>query len=76
MVETATPERAIMLSDPMEGHTAKAFDAALTQLRLHTVGMGGLVIDQVSTAVRALLDAGADRLLGSWRELAMPAAAG
>ena len=48
-----------MLSDPMEGHTAKAFDAALTQLRLHTVGMGGLVIDQVSTAVRALLDADA-----------------
>ena len=48
-----------MLSDPMEGHTAKAFDGALTQLRLHAVGMGGLVIDQVSTAVRALLDADA-----------------
>ena len=45
---------------PMEGHTAKAFDGALTELRLHAVGMGGLVIDQVATAVRALLDADAD----------------
>src|SRR5262245_40298479 len=42
--------------DPIEGHTAKAFDAALSDLRLRIVGMGGLVIDQVSTAVRALLD--------------------
>ena len=49
-----------MLSDPVEGHTAKAFDGALTQLRLHAVGMGGLVIDQVSTAVRALLEADAN----------------
>ncbi|WP_161828771.1 phosphate signaling complex protein PhoU [Steroidobacter agaridevorans] len=40
----------------MEGHTAKAFDAALSDLRLQIVGMGGLVIDQVSAAVRALLD--------------------
>jgi phosphate transport system protein len=47
-------------SDPMEGHTAKAFDGALTELRLHAVGMGGLVIDQVSTAVRALLEADAN----------------
>jgi phosphate transport system protein len=44
------------LSDPVEGHTAKAFDAALSDLRLQIVGMGGLVIDQVSAAVRALLD--------------------
>ena len=29
-----------MHADPMEGHTAKAFDGALTQLRLHTVGIG------------------------------------
>jgi phosphate transport system protein len=43
-------------SDPVEGHTAKAFDAALSELRLQIVGMGGLVIDQVSCAVRALLD--------------------
>jgi phosphate transport system protein len=43
-------------SDPIEGHTAKAFDAALADLRLQVVAMGGLVIDQVSTAVKALLD--------------------
>ncbi|MDY6947435.1 MAG: phosphate signaling complex protein PhoU [Pseudomonadota bacterium] len=48
------------LSDPVEGHTAKAFDAALSDLRLQIVGMGGLVIDQVSTAVHALLDGDAD----------------
>jgi phosphate transport system protein len=42
--------------DPIEGHTARAFDAALAELRLHIVAMGGLVIDQVSSAVRALLD--------------------
>ncbi|WP_116813468.1 phosphate signaling complex protein PhoU [Steroidobacter cummioxidans] len=42
--------------DPVEGHTAKAFDAALSDLRLQIVGMGGLVIDQVSSAVHALLD--------------------
>jgi phosphate transport system protein len=47
-------------SDPVEGHTAKAFDAALSDLRLQIVGMGGLVIDQVSSAVRALLDGDAD----------------
>ena len=46
----------VSAADPVEGHTSKAFDGALTQLRLHAVGMGGLVIDQVSTAVRALLD--------------------
>jgi phosphate transport system protein len=43
-------------SDPVEGHTAKVFDTALAELRLHVVAMGGLAIDQVSTAVRALLD--------------------
>jgi phosphate transport system protein len=42
--------------DPVEGHTAKSFDAALSELRLQLVTMGGLVIDQVSTATRALLD--------------------
>jgi phosphate transport system protein len=46
--------------DPVEGHTAKVFDAALAELRLHIVAMGGLVIDQASTAVRALLDGDAD----------------
>ncbi len=42
--------------DPVEGHTAKAFDAALSELRLQLVTMGGLVIDQVSSATRAVLD--------------------
>lgn len=45
-----------MLTDPIEGHTAKAFDTALAELRLHVLAMGGLAIDQVATAVRALLD--------------------
>ena len=43
-------------SDPTEGHTAKVFDTALAELRLHVVTMGGLAIDQVSSAVRALLE--------------------
>lgn len=42
-------------TDPAEGHTIKTQDHALSELRLSTVSMGGLVIDQVSTAVRALL---------------------
>jgi phosphate transport system protein len=46
----------VQTTDPVEGHTAKVFDAALAELRLQAVGMGGLVIDQVSSAVRALLD--------------------
>lgn len=45
-----------MITDPVEGHTAKAFDTALAELRLHVLAMGGLAIDQVSSAVRALLD--------------------
>lgn len=44
------------MSDPTEGHTAKALDVALGELRLQVVSMGGLVIDQVSTSIRALLD--------------------
>ncbi len=43
-------------SDPTEGHTARVFDAALGDLRMHVVAMGGLAIDQVSTSVRALLE--------------------
>jgi phosphate transport system protein len=50
----------IHTSDPAEGHTAKVFDTALSELRLHVVTMGGLAIDQVSTAVRALLDGDAE----------------
>ncbi len=46
-------------NDPAEGHTSRALDNALAELRLSTVSMGGLVIDQVSTAVRALLNADA-----------------
>ena len=51
MTSLATPP-----SDPAEGHTAKVFDTALSDLRLHVVTMGGLAIDQVSMAVRALLE--------------------
>ena len=43
-------------SDPLEGHTSKAVDQSLTDLRTHAVEMGGLVIDQVGSAVKALLD--------------------
>lgn len=43
-------------SDPAEGHIARVFDTALSELRLHSLTMGGLAIDQVSTAVRALLE--------------------
>jgi len=43
-------------SDPLEGHTSKTMDQSLTELRTHAVEMGGLVIDQVSSAVKALLD--------------------
>lgn len=46
--------------DPAEGHTARVFDTALSELRLHVVTMGGLAIDQVATAVRALLDGDAE----------------
>jgi phosphate transport system protein len=42
-------------SDPTEGHTSKSVDHVLSELRLRTVSLGGLVIDQVSAAVRALL---------------------
>ena len=43
-------------SDPVEGHTVKSLDHMLSELRMQAVSMAGLVIDQVSTAVRALLD--------------------
>jgi phosphate transport system protein len=43
-------------SDPLEGHTSKSVDQSLTDLRTHAVEMGGLVIDQVGSAVKALLD--------------------
>ena len=43
-------------SDPTEGHTVKSLDYQLSELRLQVVALGGLVINQVSTAVRALLN--------------------
>ncbi len=46
--------------DPAEGHTAKAFDQALADLRLQAVSMGGLAIDQVGSAMRALLEGNVD----------------
>lgn len=47
-------------TDPTEGHTSRSLDHALSELRLSTVSMGGLVIDQVTTAVRALLEGDAN----------------
>jgi phosphate transport system protein len=41
--------------EPGEGHTSKTVDQSLTALRMLAVQMGGLVIDQVSSAVRSLL---------------------
>lgn len=42
--------------DRSEGHTLKALDQALADLRLHVLSMGGLIIDQVNSAMRALLE--------------------
>ncbi len=44
------------VADPAEGHTSRAVDQSLAGLRLRVVAMGGLVIDQVATCVRALVD--------------------
>jgi phosphate transport system protein len=44
------------VADPLEGHTSKTVDQALHELRTHAVEMGGLVIDQVSSAAKALLE--------------------
>ena len=44
------------VADPLEGHTSKTVDQALHELRTHAVEMGGLVIDQVGSAVKALLE--------------------
>jgi phosphate transport system protein len=43
--------------DPAEGHTIKSIDHMLSELRLQTVSMGGLVINQASMAARALINA-------------------
>ena len=44
------------VADPHQGHTSKTVDQALHELRTHAVEMGGLVIDQVGSAVKALLE--------------------
>ena len=44
------------MSETSEGHIFKAYDGALSELRLRAHAMGVLVADQVETAVRALLD--------------------
>jgi len=49
-------EPSLLAGDPAEGHTSKALDQALADLRLRVVAMGGLVVDQVATAARALLN--------------------
>jgi phosphate transport system protein len=46
----------MLVADPHEAHTSKTVDQSLTELRTHVVEMGGLVIDQVGCAVRALLE--------------------
>jgi phosphate transport system protein len=58
-VETAPPAL-LEGGDPLEGHTSKNVDQALAGLRLHAVEMGGLVIDQVGSAVTALLERDAE----------------
>jgi phosphate transport system protein len=39
---------------PMEGHTVQRFDGELSNLHLMILEMGGLVVDQVNLALRAL----------------------
>jgi phosphate transport system protein len=51
---SAAPEPAA--DDPAEGHISRAVDQSLVDLRLRAVAMGGLVIDQVASCVRALLE--------------------
>jgi len=46
----------MLVAEPGEGHTSKSVDQSLHALRMHAVEMGGLVIDQVGAAVKALLD--------------------
>jgi phosphate transport system protein len=42
--------------DPVEGHISKTVDQTLHGLRMQAVEMGGLVIDQVGSAVKSLLE--------------------
>jgi len=45
--------------DPAEGHTSRKFDQTLSELRLRIVEMGGLVMEQVSDALQALVEGNA-----------------
>jgi len=53
---SAVPSGPLPANDPSEGHTSKAVDQSLHDLRLRVVAMGGLVIDQVASCVRALVE--------------------
>jgi len=44
------------VADPLEGHISKTVDQSLHELRTHAIEMGGLVIDQVGSAMKALLE--------------------
>lgn len=44
------------MTHPLESPTAKTLEGLLGELRLSAVAMGGLVIDQVSSSIRALLE--------------------
>jgi len=48
------------MSEASEGHTFRAYDGALTGLRVRAHAMGLLVAEQVETAVRALLESDRD----------------
>lgn len=45
-----------LAADPLVGHASKSVDQLLTELRTLALEMGGLVIDQVGSAVQALLE--------------------
>jgi phosphate transport system protein len=48
------------VNEPGEGHTIKAYDGALSDLRGRALALGQRVAGQVETAVRALIDGDRD----------------
>jgi phosphate transport system protein len=53
----AMPESVVMeRTDPTDPHTSSSVDQSLAGLRLNALEMGALVIDQVASAVSALVD--------------------